>query len=77
MNSENPFQADMRHQDFRVPSREERDSRYGSEFYYNDRNEKERAASPVHSSEVPHSSFESRYYDSQHDSPSRRDPFER
>lgn len=73
----NPDEAEMRQQDFRVSSREDRESRYGSEFYYNDRNDKERPASPIHSSEVPQSSFESRYYDNQLEPPSRRDPFDR
>ncbi|XP_042913155.2 epidermal growth factor receptor kinase substrate 8 isoform X4 [Parasteatoda tepidariorum] len=70
-------EVDMRHQDFRVPSRQDRDSRYGSDYYFNEHRDKERPVSPMISSEVPHSSFENRYYDNTPTELPRRHVFDR
>ncbi|PRD24943.1 UNVERIFIED_CONTAM: Eps8 [Trichonephila clavipes] len=64
--------VEARHQDFRVSSRQDR---YGNDFYYNE--QKERPVSPMLSSEVPHSSFENRYYDNTAGELPRRHLFER
>ncbi|GIY69099.1 hypothetical protein CEXT_219601 [Caerostris extrusa] len=53
-------EVDVRHQDFRVSSRQDRYGG-GSDYYHSEA--KERPVSPMLSSEPPHMSFESRYYD--------------
>ncbi|GFR05139.1 epidermal growth factor receptor kinase substrate 8-like protein 2 [Trichonephila clavata] len=68
----NHEEVETRHQDFRVSSRQDR---YGNDFYYNE--QKERPVSPMLSSEVPHSSFENRYYDNTPGELPRRHLFER
>ncbi|KFM63697.1 Epidermal growth factor receptor kinase substrate 8, partial [Stegodyphus mimosarum] len=69
-------EADVRAQDFRVSSRQDRESRYSSEYYYSERGEKDRPISPGHS-EAPHSNFDNRYYDTQPIEVPRRDLYER
>ncbi|GBN63063.1 Epidermal growth factor receptor kinase substrate 8 [Araneus ventricosus] len=65
-------EAEARHQDFRVSSRQDR---YGNDFYYNE--QKERPVSPMLSSELPHSTFENRYYDNGPAELPRRQMFDR
>lgn len=71
-------ETEMRHPNYRVSSRQDRDSRFGSDFYYNERGERDRPSSPGLPSEIAHPPYDSRYYDSQNEVPRReREPYDR